>query len=211
MRPNFSGIQKVLDRIDEIVQKCNPHVEKPSRTSAQAAGNRFIELLETEKKNNEGKNSNKAEKNNKTEKEASAVTAQTRAAASMDDLRRQINRAADKYNIDEELIRAVIQVESGWRRDAVSVKGAMGLMQLMPRTAAMLGVDDAFDPGQNIEGGVKYLAQLTDKYNGDVEMALAAYNAGPSRVDAAGGAPFQETARYVRNVMALYHRYREEE
>jgi soluble lytic murein transglycosylase-like protein len=88
----------------------------------------------------------------------------------------------------------------------------MGLMQLMPRTAAMLGVDDAFDPEQKIEGGVKYLAQLTDKYQGDVEMALAAYNAGPSRVDAAGGVPpFQETQRYVRNVMALYHRYREEE
>ena len=86
------------------------------------------------------------------------------------------------------------------------------MMQLMPRTAAMLGVDDAFDPEQNIEGGVKYLAQLTDKYHGDVEKALAAYNAGPSRVDAAGGIPnIPETTRYVRNVMALYHRYREEE
>ena len=85
-------------------------------------------------------------------------------------------------------------------------------MQLMPRTADMLGVQDSFDPEQNIEGGVKYLAQLTDKYAGDVEKALAAYNAGPSRVDAAGGIPpFAETARYVKNVMALYHRYREED
>jgi soluble lytic murein transglycosylase-like protein len=128
----------------------------------------------------------------------------------VDELRELVSRYAEEYNIDEELIRAVIQVESGWKPDAVSSKGAQGLMQLMPRTAAMLGVEDAFDPEENIGGGVKYLARLTDKYDGDVEMALAAYNAGPARVDAAGGAPFSETARYVRNVMALYHRYREE-
>jgi len=170
------------------------------------AQNRFVDLLETEKKNKEDR------ENVEKKKEFSSDTVKTNAAASVDDLRRKVSRFADEYNIDEELIRAVIQVESGWKQDAVSIKGAMGLMQLMPRTAAMLGVDDAFDPGQNIEGGVKYLAQLTDKYNGDVEKALAAYNAGPSRVDAAGGIPpFPETQRYVRNVMALYHRYREED
>jgi len=163
-----------------------------NRPSAEQS--RFVEILEAEKKNKETSGGKKS------------------ANASLDDIRRKISRAADEYNIDEELIRAVIQVESGWKQDAVSVKGAMGLMQLMPRTAAMLGVDDAFDPEQNIEGGVKYLAQLTDKYKGDVEMALAAYNAGPSRVDAAGGIPpIQETTRYVRNVMTLYHRYREED
>ena len=123
----------------------------------------------------------------------------------------KISYLAEEYNIDEELIRAVIQVESGWKSDAVSSKGAKGFMRLMPRTAEMLGVEDAFDPEQNMEGGVKYLARLTDKYEGDVEKALAAYNAGPARVDDAGGPPFPETARYVKNVMALYHRYREEE
>jgi len=192
MGPNLTGMQKVLDRIEEIMRKCHPEMTQPKPTRES----RFVELLETEKK---------------AEEEKKDVFVKTNAAASVDDLRRHVSRFADEYNIDEELIRAVIQVESGWKKDAVSVKGAMGLMQLMPRTAAMLGVGDAFDPGQNIEGGVKYLAQLTDKYDGDVEKALAAYNAGPSRVDAAGGAPFPETARYVRNVMALYHRYREEE
>ena len=200
MIPNFINVQKVLDRIEEIAQKCNPQVERQSRPNS--AQSRFVELLETEKE----------KKIEDRKKEPPVGAPKTNAGASMDDLRRKISRCSDEYNIDEELIRAVIQVESGWKQDAVSVKGAMGLMQLMPRTAAMLGVDDAFDPEQNIGGGVKYLAQLTDKYDGDVEKALAAYNAGPSRVDAAGGVPaIPETARYVRNVMALYHRYREED
>lgn len=82
-------------------------------------------------------------------------------------------------------------------------------MQLMPGTANMLGVDDPFDPEQNVEGGVKYLSDLTDKYNGDVEKALAAYNAGPGRIDS-GRTP-ASAERYVRNVMALYRRYREED
>ena len=201
MKPDLSGMQNVLNRIDEIVRKCHPQMEKTNRSQTEQS--RFVELLETESKprgEKAGPNPNQTTGGDRTS-----------AATSLDEIRRQVSRAADRYNIDEELIRAVIQVESAWKRDAVSSKGAMGLMQLMPRTAAMLGVDDAFDPGQNIEGGVKYLAQLTDKYKGDVEMALAAYNAGPSRVDAAGGIPpFQETQRYVQNVMALYHRYREE-
>jgi len=183
-------MQMVLSRIDEIIQRANPHARQRQSDSAQS---RFVELLE---ENSETRNRN---------------AARTGASASMDDLRRHISRLSDVHNIDEELIRAVIQIESGWRRDAVSSRGAMGLMQLMPRTAAMLGVEDAFDPFQNIEGGVKYLARLTDKYNGDIELALAAYNAGASRVNAAGGIPpFPETQRFVRNVMALYHRYREE-
>ncbi len=190
MRANMmTNINKVLDRMEAIARKC--------ATQAGEAGNentksRFVEVLDAERKNG-------------TDEERAS------ASRSLDELRKVISRYADEYNIDEELVRAVIQVESGWKADAVSSKGAGGLMQLMPRTAKMLGVDDPFNPEQNIEGGVKYLSQLTDKYEGDVEMALAAYNAGPSRVDAAGGTPFPETARYVRNVMALYHRYREEE
>jgi soluble lytic murein transglycosylase-like protein len=186
----MTNMNKVLDRIGEIARKCNPMAE-PVR-SAGAGKSRFADVLDgSQKKNAEPKG-------------------RADAQSSVDDLRKLVSRCAGEYNIDEELIRAVIQVESGWKPDAVSSKGAKGLMQLMPRTAAMLGVEDAFDPEENIGGGVKYLARLTDKYDGDVEMALAAYNAGPARVDAAGGAPFSETARYVKNVMALYHRYREE-
>ena len=193
MGPNLSSIDKVLDRVEEISRRCGSLAEpqlKP-RDAENEHKSRFVELLDAG-----------------TERPASK---KTEAKASVDELRKQISRFAEKYNIDEELIRAVIQVESGWNAGAVSSKGAKGLMQLMPRTAEMLGVEDSYNPEQNIEGGVKYLAQLTDKYEGDVEKALAAYNAGPSRVDKAGGAPFPETARYVKNVMALYHRYREED
>jgi len=215
MGPNLTGVQNVLDRIDEIVRKCHPQtITRPS----PYVEDRFVELLEAERQNKEIKGDASGDAGKAQASDGAGKTQplggarKANAGASMDDLRCHVSRIANKYNIDEELIRAVIQVESGWRKDAVSVKGAMGLMQLMPRTAAMLGVGDAFDPDQNIEGGVKYLAQLTDKYKGDVEKALAAYNAGPSRVDSAGGIPpFLETQRYVRNVMALYHRYREED
>ena len=199
MKPNLTSIDKVLDRIEEISRKCALRFEpqRPGKTPE----NPFVELLDAAKKNTEAPKAPVSQ----------GVFKETTGQNAVGDLRQHVSRFAEEYNIDEELIRAVIQVESGWRTDAVSGKGAKGLMQLMPRTAAMLGVEDAFDPVQNIEGGVKYLAQLTDKYEGDVEMALAAYNAGPSRVDAAGGSPYPGTSRYVKNVMALYHRYREEE
>ena len=187
MRPNLTNVNKVLDRIEEISRRCNPQTASQPPRKPQDP---FVDVLDASLEKKE------------------PVKA---AREATDEIRDHIARCAENYNIDQELIRAVIQVESGGRADAVSSKGAQGLMQLMPRTAKMLGVGDPFDPGQNIEGGVKYLAQLTDKYQGDVEKALAAYNAGPSRVDKSGAAPFPETARYVKNVMALYHRYREEE
>ena len=181
MRPDLTNMTRALGRIDEIVQRCSPWVERRSPGTE-----RFVDVLDAERR-----------------------SPKTRAELSLDALRGLAGRYAEDYNIDEELVRAVIQVESGWDPRAVSSKGARGLMQLMPGTADMLGVDDPFDPEQNIGGGVKYLADLTDKYNGDIEKALAAYNAGPTRVDS-GRIP-EASSRYVRNVMALYRRYREEE
>ena len=226
MRPDFTGMERILDRISEIRRRSSPRIESSRPPAAQS---RFVQVLETTERINTADSGGAAGANavvntgTSTEANAGAsagtntstsAAANTRsnASATMDELRQHISRVAAMHNIDEELIRAVIQMESSWRRDAVSPRGAMGLMQLMPRTAAMLGVEDAFDPFQNIEGGVKYLAQLTDIYKGDIEKALAAYNAGRSRVNAAGGIPnIPETQRFVRNVMALYHRYREEE
>jgi soluble lytic murein transglycosylase-like protein len=110
-----------------------------------------------------------------------------------------------RRQMDPLLVSAVIRQESGFQPNAVSKTGAQGLMQLMPDTARSLGVRDAFDPKQNIEGGATLLQQLMDRYHGQLDLALAAYNAGPGAVDKYGGVPpYPETQAYVRNVMATY-------
>jgi soluble lytic murein transglycosylase-like protein len=120
-----------------------------------------------------------------------------------------INEAAQKYGVDPALIAAVMETESRFNPDAVSGAGARGLMQLMPVTARGLGVTDANDPVQNVLGGAKLLGQLSQKYNGNLELTLAAYNAGSGAVDKHGGIPpYAETRKYVPLVMAAYHRFR---
>ena len=129
----------------------------------------------------------------------------TRRSVNRSDWDKYITRYAKEYGVDENLVRAVIKVESANNPNALSNKGAMGLMQLMPQTAKMLGVNDAWDPEQNIRGGVKYLSQLTDRFNGDIVKVLAGYNAGPGRVDQFNGVPpYAETQNYVKKVMNYY-------
>ncbi|OGH97433.1 MAG: hypothetical protein A2287_05535 [Candidatus Melainabacteria bacterium RIFOXYA12_FULL_32_12] len=116
-----------------------------------------------------------------------------------------VKQVADKHNIDERLILAVIKQESGFNPNAVSSAGAQGLMQLMPATAKRLGVSNPFDPVQNIEGGVKHLKGLMAKYRGNLVLSLAAYNAGGGNVDKYGGIPpFKETQNYVKNILSNY-------
>jgi soluble lytic murein transglycosylase-like protein len=129
-----------------------------------------------------------------------------KAAASYDE---HICAAAQRHRVPPPLLKAVMAVESNFDAAAVSPKGATGLMQLMPTTARDLAVDDVLDPRQNIAGGARYLRLLQERFDGDLEVVLAAYNAGPEAVRRAGGAipPFRETREYVRRVLATRDRY----
>jgi soluble lytic murein transglycosylase-like protein len=124
--------------------------------------------------------------------------------------KQHIRAAAEKYKIPEALLFAVMAVESNFDHQALSEKGAMGLMQLMPGTAKEMYVSDAWDPAQNIDGGARYLRVLANQYGGDMVKTLAAYNAGPDAVRRAGGAvpSIPETQEYVRKVVALYKTYK---
>jgi soluble lytic murein transglycosylase-like protein len=121
----------------------------------------------------------------------------------------EIQAAADVYTVDDSLIRAIIHAESAYQPEALSPRGAQGLMQLMPATQQELQVVDVFDPLSNIEGGTLYLSRLLNEFDQNVELAAAAYNAGPGAVREYGGVPpYKETREYVRRVKILYRRYR---
>jgi hypothetical protein len=118
-----------------------------------------------------------------------------------------INAVSSRHHLDPDLINSVIHAESGFNPRAVSRKGAQGLMQLMPQTASQLGVANTFDPGANVEGGTKYLRELLERYNFDLIKALAAYNAGPQRVEQYHGVPpYYETQAYVARIIRDFNR-----
>ena len=126
--------------------------------------------------------------------------------ATPDEVDASIVMAAARHNVDPNLVRAVVKVESNFNSNAVSRKGAMGLMQLMPSTARSLNVKNPFDPAQNVDAGVRHLKQLLENYGGDVNLTLAAYNAGSGAVARSSGIPrFAETQNYVRRITNLYY------
>jgi soluble lytic murein transglycosylase-like protein len=126
--------------------------------------------------------------------------------ASPGDIDNAIEQAAARHNVDPNLVRAVVKVESNFNPNAVSRKGAMGLMQLMPSTARQLKVRNPFDPEQNVDAGVRHLKQLLESYDGDIKLTLAAYNAGAGAVARSSGVPrYAETQNYVRRITNLYY------
>ncbi len=136
--------------------------------------------------------------------EATAVQANTQ-PTSKSQILNVVSQISKKHGVDEKLVQALIKQESGFNPKAKSKSGAIGLMQLMPATAKNLGVKDPYNTVQNVEGGVKYLKSMLNKYNGNVILALAAYNAGPGAVDKYSGVPpYQETQNYVKNILANY-------
>jgi hypothetical protein len=137
---------------------------------------------------------------------ARSETAKFESVRSEPALNEVVNSASAAYHLDPDLVNSVIHAESGFNARAVSPKGARGLMQLMPATASQLGVNDAFDPQTNVEGGSRYLRELLERYNFDLVKALAAYNAGPLRVEQYQGVPpFRETRAYVARIVHEYN------
>ena len=204
----IESINNVFDRIGEIQSK----IKSFSQFQKSDKIKEFEELLTREtgtarKGNRITEDSKKAETNVKTLENTVDLTLtqidKKLEQASIDDA---IKKASLKYNISTDLIRAVIKTESAFDPQAVSRAGAMGLMQLMPQTALELGVDRPFDIYENIDGGVKYLKKMLDKYDNNLENALAAYNAGPHNVDLAGGIPdFKETQDYVKKIKTILY------
>lgn len=193
--PDFSGIREAMDRITLIHRRIYGTPLAPQKSFdghlAEAQGTPKSPVISGEKP--------------EVKISGSASVLKSRLSSHCGHIDSVIDEVSSRYGVDEKLVRSVISVESAWRPDAVSPKGAIGLMQLMPGTAKMLSVDPK-DPVQNVEGGVKYLAQLSEKYSGDLEKILAAYNAGPGRVDQYDGIPpFKETEAYVKRVLELYN------
>jgi soluble lytic murein transglycosylase-like protein len=141
-----------------------------------------------------------------TTKPGADVIHSTDESSAKTDFDEYITKAAEMYHVPKKLIQAVIKQESNFNPNAISPAGAMGLMQLMPATARSLGVSNPMDPEENIFGGTKYLRQLLNRFHDNIELALAAYNAGPGNVEKYGGVPpFQETVKYVQNITQNYY------
>ena len=178
----LSSLNIALQRINAIenrIQSLDSFVQKPDTD--------FQKILDTTVKNNK-------DSNNKVSR------------SEINDL---ITKYADKNGLDEDFVKAVINQESGFNPNATSHCGAMGLMQLMPATAQGLGVTNAYDAEQNIQGGTKYLKGLMDRFDNDKSLALAAYNAGPNAVKKYGGIPpYAETQNYVKKVLSKYDTYK---
>ena len=189
----ITGLDLTLRRLSSIENSINRILGTDEDLSVQnkSAAKEFKNLLD--------------EKLNENTKTAENNIEKTTFKNSRENIENLIEKYAAKNNLDPDFIKAVVKQESGFNPDAKSKCGAMGLMQLIPQTAKGLGVVDAFDPEQNIKGGVKYLKSMLNRFNNDPKLALAAYNAGPGAVQKYGDIPpYRETQNYVKNIMSSY-------
>ncbi len=180
---------KITNSINSIESRIKEIESRIGRTEKTAASQEksFVEIMEQENKEKEEKLLHSKSKTN-----------------NIDEIIKKISR---KYGVDDKLIGIIAETESNKNGKAVSGKGAEGIMQLMPATSKMLGVKNPFDVEENIEGGVKYLKTLLEKYNGNIEKALAAYNSGPGKVEKYNGLPpYKETQNYVKKIMEQYEK-----
>ena len=184
MRKLHNPIEGVINRIQSIEQKFSQRIVSKEN---------FQEILCVE---------NRKSKKQTNLTENSIINIKNDKFSSVDQI---ITDAAKKYGVDPNLVQAVAKTESNYIADAKSEAGAIGIMQLMPDTAASLGVNNIYDPRENVEGGTKYIKQLLTTFDGDVTKAIAAYNAGPQAVKKYNGIPpYAETKNYVRKVLDLY-------
>ena len=196
---DLSGVQQIQARIAEIEGQF-------SLQNQQLPGMDFASKLQQEIDKNVTTAAGKAHAAQRVQESSAAhqATASAQENFANPDLARMIHTAAAKYAVDPKLVSAVAEVESGGDQNAVSPAGAVGVMQLMPETAAGLGVNP-YDMKSNVEGGAKYLREMLDTFDGDVKKAVAAYNAGPNAVKAYGGVPpYAETQNYVSSVLDIY-------
>ena len=196
---DLSGVREIQARIAEIEGQF-------SLQNQQLPGMDFAAKLQQEIDKNATSAAHKAHAAQAVHKSAAVqnTTATTAANYANPELAHMIHAAAAKYAVDPKLVSAVAEVESGGNQNAVSQAGAVGVMQLMPETAAGLGVNP-YDMKSNVEGGAKYLREMLDTFDGDVRKAVAAYNAGPNAVKAYGGVPpYAETQNYVTSVLDIY-------
>ena len=188
----ITGLDLTLRRLSSIENNFNrilgtdENISVPDKSAAQE----FKSILDE-----------KLNENNKTTESIEKTTFKN----SRENIENLIDKYAQKNDLDPDFIKAVVKQESGFNPDAKSKCGAMGLMQLMPQTAKGLGVIDAFDPEQNIDGGTRYLKSMMNRFNNDPKLALAAYNAGPAAVQRYGDIPpYKETQNYVKNILSSY-------
>jgi soluble lytic murein transglycosylase-like protein len=223
---NTGGQAQAMQRAVQINSKVNPAAPKPAQAqnpldviypnnpaqgsqqlqqTSKNAPQPFDKILQAQAKMNFGSLLLNPESLKVNAKIAAPEDVQAAETSSKHQILNMISQISKKHGVDEKLVNAVVKQESGFNPQATSKAGAMGLMQLMPATAKGLGITDAYNPIQNVDGGVRYLKSMLEKYNGNVVLALAAYNAGPGAVDKYNSVPpYAETQNYVKNILSNY-------